>query len=367
MTNRWTPVSSRGGAPPSAAPPRGRLLACALLLSAVGLVWTSAAGAHGAAVAPPELHSYGAAVRVAVLRGAAASWGGVYTTSRGEKVTVYVSDRYPRDEAVGQRWAEFVGSLVHGDELGTATIFLSPPSEVSTRCGEGALACYSTGARAIVAPAEDAPAGPTAKAILAHEYGHHVAASRVNTPGRAVDWGTKRWATAARVCARARDGTAFPGGGRNEYHLDPGEAFAESYRVLNERRLGLPETEWAIVDRSFYPDEAALAAVEQDVVAPWTTPSFRSLGGRFVRKAPPTRRLTVATALDGTAAATLRAPAKTRFVVELLGSGGFVVARGTSTGKAVRVDAPVCGSRSIDVRVRRVTGFGRYALTVSTP
>ena len=43
-------------------------------------------------------------------------WGGQYQTSTGESVTVYASDSYPVDPALGQRWADFLASLVHGSE-----------------------------------------------------------------------------------------------------------------------------------------------------------------------------------------------------------------------------------------------------------
>src|SRR5882762_9242359 len=49
-------------------------------------------------------------------------WGGQYQTSTGESVTVYASDSYPVDPALGQRWADFLASRVHGTELATVTV-----------------------------------------------------------------------------------------------------------------------------------------------------------------------------------------------------------------------------------------------------
>ena len=47
--------------------------------------------------------------------------------------------------------------------------------------------------------------------------------------------------------------------------LNPGEAFAETYRLLNEQRLALPQESWDIVTRSLFPDATALSLLEQDI------------------------------------------------------------------------------------------------------
>src|SRR4051795_11148866 len=44
-------------------------------------------------------------------------WGGTYTTSSNERVTIRISRSYPEDPAVGQQWANFVASLLHGSEI----------------------------------------------------------------------------------------------------------------------------------------------------------------------------------------------------------------------------------------------------------
>lgn len=143
---------------------------------------------------------------------AANAWGGTYTTSRGEAVQVTVSDRYPVDQALAQGWAEYLGSLVHGPELANVTLYVAPYSEVQSVCGFGALACYSRRRQMIIAPRDDFPDGPTAQAIVAHEYGHHVAANRLNPPWDALSYGTKRWASRIGVCSRTEAGMLFPGG-----------------------------------------------------------------------------------------------------------------------------------------------------------
>src|SRR5438034_7045369 len=94
-------------------------------------------------------------------------------------------------------------------------------------------------AGAAVAPGVELPDGTSKETVLVHELGHNVAANRDNAPWSAVDWGTKRWATYMNVCARHDAGTAFPGDEADHYLLNPGEAFAETYRLLNFQLLSL--------------------------------------------------------------------------------------------------------------------------------
>ncbi len=122
--------------------------------------------------------------------------------------------------------------------------------------------------------------------MITHEYGHHIAASRDNDPWPAVEWGTKRWASYLNVCRRSQAGQLFPGDEGDRYALNPGEAYAEDYRVLNERREGLPESAWTIVDQSLYPDQTALDLLAQDVTASVDGQHDHDLPGRL----PPGRR-----------------------------------------------------------------------------
>ena len=74
-------------------------------------------------------------------------------------------------------------------------------------------------------------------------------------------------------CARRRaSGVLVPGAeDAVQYTENPGEGWAEGYRVLNEHKAGRPETPWQIVDQALYPTAAALTAAEQDVTTPWET------------------------------------------------------------------------------------------------
>jgi hypothetical protein len=294
---------------------------------------------------------------------AAQAWGGTYPTSTGETVRVTVSDRYPVDETMARGWAEYLASLLHGAELARVTLFLAPYSEVQSLCGFDALACYSGERELIIAPREDFPEGPTAQAIVAHEYGHHVARNRLNTPWDSTRYGTKRWASRIGVCARTATGALFPGGQGLRYRLDPGEGFAEGYRLLNELRAGRPETPWEIVDASLRPDAATLAALEQDIVDPWMRPTVERRSGSFAARGGATRSFRLATPLDGTLRITLNAPAKMRLRLSLYDTGRKTT---VATGGR-RLQAVICGHRSVAVRVTRQGGAGRFTLGISKP
>lgn len=347
---------------------------------AVGLLWPPDAEAVPRIEGPPsvrldhpranEISGYGAVADVQVERRLAAqlppSWGGQYTTSRGERVTVYASRSYVEDPASNQRWAEFLGGLIHGSELASVTLFLAPFREVQSVCGRGAAACYSPRERLIVTPGDDLPE-ISAETIVTHEYGHHVAANRSNAPWEAIDWGTKRWATAENVCSRTQAGQLFPGNESTLYELNPGEGFAESYRLLHERKAGVPETPWLVVDRRLYPSAAALAGLEQDVLNPWLANTTSVITGTVTAR----RRIStsaVATPLDGSLRVTFRAPARARFSVALL-RGSTVVGRAVAgpSSRTRALSTTVCGTRNFRVRVTRLAGAGRFTATVSKP
>jgi hypothetical protein len=203
--------------------------------------------------------------------------------------------------------------------------------------------------------------------VLAHEYGHHVAASRSNPPWAAVDYGPKRWASYEQVCSSARAGRTFPGAeDRERYQLNPGEGWAETYRVLNERKAGRAESPWQIVSNVFYPDNTALAAAEQDVVAPWTAPRTRTYSGTLGKSAR-VRTYTVGTALDGTLRLSLRAAAGERVAVTVASGSSTTTPLARGSGRTVSLQAGICGERTVAVRVSRLAGAGRFSLAVATP
>lgn len=322
-----------------------------------------------------ELARAGAAIPDATLSttgarslAASASWGGTFTASTGEQVHIQVSDSYPQDPAVAQRWANFLASLVHGSELSTVQVYLAPLQEVQRFCGRDALACYNPASRQLVAPGDDLGVDLSAEAVVTHEYGHHVAASRSDAPWPAVAYGTKRWATYEQICARTRAGQLFPGAeDAVHYELNPGEAFAETYRVLNERRLGVAESPWDIVTRSLYPDQTALELLQQDVLSPWTQNTTSTTTVALSRRAR-VKTVSFATPLDGTVRVTARAARGERLRVQLLSASGTATSTAlVPAGSTRSVSGTACGMRSVRVRVTLTRGSGRVTLTSSRP
>lgn len=326
---------------------------------------SAAAVATAPAVIPDSTLATRKAERVLALGN---YWGGRYNTATGEQVTVYVSDGYPQDQTIPQRWANFLDSLVHGSELGQVTAYLAPLDEVQSICGIEALACYSPDQSLLVAPGDAPAADISAEAIVTHEYGHHVAAHRLNPPWLAVDYGTKRWASYNQVCSKSRAGTLHPGAESLPYYmLNPGEGFAESYRVLNQHKLALPETAWDIVDQSLYPSAQSLALLEQDVTSPWAKPTTTAYRGSL-RGRTKSRTIRVATGLDGSLRLDVRASSRVRLRFRVsLPSGKALATRTVAASHDSVVSTTICGQRSYSVRISRLRGAGAFTLSVTEP
>jgi len=291
--------------------------------------------------------------------------GGPITTSTGEVVDVRVSDALPVETSTAEGWAEFLVHLTHGSELGQLQASIVTFDEVQEICGSRALGCY--GRDQLVAPGETV-ADTSAEEVVRHEYGHHVAAHRRNPPWDPLDWGPKHWSSSANVCARAADGTAFPGDEGLLYDRNPGEAFAETYRVLNETRAGLPAV-WPLLDESFVPTAATLAAVDQDVLQPWLEPTKRTLRGRFRPRGPVTWSRSLATPLDGDLDVVARLPIGAAYRLSLVTPDGHVAARGLwSRAGEQRLQFRVCGQRTVLLRVARSGGApGAFSVLVTEP
>jgi hypothetical protein len=360
-------ASSSRRRPSSLALRAGSVAGCAALVAAA-VCWPqserpgSQAGHHAYAVTHTELSASSA------RRLATAAWSGrMYTTTGGETVSVFVAEGYLDGDAAGRRWAEFFGSLVHGSELGLFTAYVTTPTSVTEMCqNERALGCY--GSSTLVIPGEPV-AGVSPEEIARHEYGHHVAANRQNPPWRAIDWGTKRWASAAKVCARVGAGTAFPGDEDAHYEQNPGEGFAEAYRVLNEFKAGISSSAWSIVDPTYYPDRAALEALERDVLEPWTSGVTSRQRYRFAPGAKRVRTMPLATALDGDLAIVASFERGWLFDVDLLGPDGKrVLARALWSGASLkRLTYTICGERPLFLRIVRRGAPGRVVVTTTTP
>ena len=292
---------------------------------------------------------------------AALAWGGSYPTgdAGGPSVQIQLSDAYPVDQTVPQAWATFLGTLVHGPELGKLTLRLAPVDEVEQVCGTDSLACYDPQSETIVASPDDQPGSPPAHEIVMHEYGHHIANNQSDAPYRAEDYGTKRWASYENICARAAAGQLAPGNEGFDYSVNPGEAFAEAYRVLNLTREDVMTISWPLVERALYPDAKALALLQQDILDPWTGPTSRHLRGSFGYGT--TRTFVVLTPLDGTFTAHLHAPTGSTMSL-VVSDGASVISRGRS------LHVNVCGERRLVLRVVRPSGRGgAFSIDVTKP
>jgi hypothetical protein len=293
-------------------------------------------------------------------------WGGTYSAPDGEQVTVYISTSYPEADGVAQHWAGFFAGLPHGKELSAAKVYIAPLPQVAEMCfTTEALGCYGGQTLVVVGESTD---GIAPSSIATHEYGHHIAANRSNAPWPAIDWGTKRWASQVGVCSRVASGMAFPGDEGVNYSLNPGEAFAESYRVLVETDGTAAGYDWPIIDPSFRPTPESLAALREDVLHPWVGPTTKTIRGKFLRQRR-TWSTQVATLLDGDLRLRVTVPGGGADDVTLLSSDGqTVLATGSwaSTG-GKSAEYQVCGARSVRVRVTRGGAAARFTLQVQKP
>ena len=255
---------------------------------------------------------------------------------------------------------------MHGPELGQLTLYLATVDRLQAICGGGALGCYAPEVKTIVALGQDYR-GIAATSLVTHEYGHHVAAASLNDPWPAVDWGTKRWSSYVNVCSREHGGQLFPGDEGLNYELNPGEDFAETYRVLNERRLGLPEMAWLVVDPSLYPDQGALDALAQDLATPWTANHTSAIASRFTAGATG-RGFRIQTPLDGNFVVSVRAPVKSRFTLRVVDlANGSQLGYSAAPGAQKSVAFQVCGQRQVQIQMKRVRGAGAFTVSVSQP
>jgi hypothetical protein len=296
---------------------------------------------------------------------AASWWGGTYEVA-GEHVTIYVSASYPEADGAARAWAEYFAGLAHGAELSKLKAYIAPLDEVADMCGsDNVLGCY--GGQTLITIG-DSSSGYVPASIAAHEYGHHVAANRSNAPWAAIDWGTKRWASYMNVCARTQAGMLFPGDEGLNYALNPGEGFAESYRVLSETNGTAVGYDWPIVDASFRPHVNALAAIRADVLDPWVEPTLTTLKGNFGARGR-TWSTQLATPLDGDARIAVSVPGGGADDIALVSADGRTILRrgswNSSGGKVL--EFRVCGTRSVRVLVTRGTAPRRFTLRLALP
>lgn len=290
-------------------------------------------------------------------------------TEDGYSIDVEVAPAYADNPVADQAVVDFLGSRLHGPELGALRVYVGTPREIIRLCGGDALAvaCYAVAEARMYVPGERVKGIPVEYAIT-HEYGHHLASRRSNRPWDALDWGAKHWASATRVCTYVRRERLFPGNQGAHYFDDPGEGFADGYAHLH-----YPEVSWNY-NELMRPGHTALAAIRRDVVSPWVRNRRRTFRGRLgPRRGERTFRIRLT--LDGEVALRLTAPRGGSYSVEAE-TGGFAAGSVLRSGDGFRIEW--CRRRSaeqVTLTVRRL-GSRRssarparspFALTASWP
>ena len=192
---------------------------------------------------------------------------------------------------------------------------------------------------------------------------------RPHPPWTAIDWGPKNWASGASICARAAGGAVYPGDEGDHYRLNPGEAWAETYRVMDERKAGATGSGWELVDPSFLPNDFALQAAERDVSQPWTATSKTVLRTTFTPKGKRIWTTPIVTPLDGDLKVVVTLPrGGVHDVVLLDAKTRATVASGLLAGmKTKRITTTVCGARSLVLKISQRGAYGRVVAAVERP
>jgi hypothetical protein len=312
----------------------------------------------------------GPVARSSELRGATPAKK--FLTPDGIAVETRVSQAVSNPDAVAQEIVNFLGTRVHGLELGRLRVFIGAPSEIANACGGDSevLACYSAGERRMYIPDRDPGAGNSAgftrNYAITHEYGHHIANFRSNSPFPALNYGAKYWSSYEFVCAGADEGLYFPGNQGTHYLDDPGEGFADSYAHLPEN--GFSSVPWQFNPR-LRPDDGAFAALRRDVLDPWRGSKRKVVAGSL-NSLHRSRTTSFRTPLDGTVDLRLRGPRGANFDVGIY-DGSRLISRTHTAGTQDHLRLTLCrdGEPTATARVRviRRRGAGAYTLTLLYP
>jgi hypothetical protein len=344
------------------------LIACLCLLGAAaapaqaarpGLILRDAAPAAGATFQDSTPDRLPARARASAADDTTAA----YRAPDGSTVTATVSASYSNPQAIAQSYVDFLGGLPHGSELSRLKVLIDSPTQVERTCGSGTLACYAARSETMVVPGEQSRASPdgvTVAYVVAHEYGHHIAANRTNAPFSALDFGPKYWASEEQVCAGTLSGRLAPGNEGARYLANPGEAWAEIYA-----HLAYPDVAWRFIP-SLRPTEASYAAARRDVTQPWTGRQVRTFTGRLsAAHAVSSRRFTLT--LDGALDIALRGPSAANYDLRVSADGkvrGTTHAAGSRDSLSWSAACRTTSSEPVTVTVVRRRGAGPYALTV---
>ncbi|HKP88432.1 MAG TPA: hypothetical protein VJT75_00510 [Thermoleophilaceae bacterium] len=301
-------------------------------------------------------------VRKATLH--AARYGGAYPVAGGQSVRVFLSDAYEPDDEVNQAWAEFFASLTHRLELSRVTVYIAPLGEMHNLCGQGSDACYFPSDHTLVFTVDPLGDGSSAEEAAVHEYGHHVAEYRRNDVGPAGDWGPEYWATYEEVCWLEGQGRAFPGAEGVNYARNPGEAWAETFRVLNAYAPGA----WPIIAPIFRPDQRALGLARRDVVNPYRGGRTIERSGQFKKGGSRWREFVVPIQNDGTVDVRVAGGGTLDADIYIYAPNGKTkLDSSTANGRNERYRDNYCGYRQLDIAVYRYSGTGTFKLTAKLP
>jgi hypothetical protein len=298
----------------------------------------------------------------------AANWYS-YPTHDGGTVAAAISPQYGNSVSsqVAQSYVDFLDSLTHGPELSSLRIYIAPPTEVTANCGgiQGVLACYDSRTKIMNVPGEEVPAGAdgvTTSYVVAHEYGHHIAAARSNAPFNSFAFGPKYWASYEMVCNRTLLGQLFPGDEGQNYGSNPGEGWAETYAQLK-----YPTVPWEF-NPLMKPDSGAFAAAQQDVLNPWESNVSKVFSGSFGKHGSNTKRFSFDLTLDGSFAAHLYGPKKSNYNFSISSDGrseGGTHAAGSRDSLSYQAACRQQPSETVTMVVKRVRGSGPFTLRVS--
>jgi hypothetical protein len=267
----------------------------------------------------------------------------LYPTADGLTIAVTAAD-----PAVAQRYATLVGTLPHGPELAALRIVVVPAERIADECGaaadEGVVACYGAFDRTMIVPDAAPPESDySVEYVIAHEYGHHIAAHRSNAPLPAIDWGPKRWASYELVCVNTMRGRLAPGDEGEFYLANPGEAWAEAYA-----RLVFPDEAWRFTSL-LRPTQGSLLAAMADVAQPWTKRSVATFEGSG------TKAFRLPLTLDGAFTVTLDAPRRTKYDL-VLRSAGRVLERSSNGRIHFRIACRDRRTEKLTIKVQRRSG-----------
>ena len=161
--------------------------------------------------------------------------------------------------------------------------------------------------------------------MIAHEYGHHIAANRSNAPLRALDFGPKRWSSYELVCKNTTDGRLAPGDQSDVLPPEPGRGVGGGLRAAHLPERGLDAS------RSLLrPTQGSTLAVQADVLQPWAKRQTQTFTGTG------TRSFKLPITLDGAFTLQLDGPARTNYDI-VLKSGGKVLDRTTKRNSSDRI------------------------------